>query len=484
MKSEALFTDEESIELDKLSINEGGTPSQLLMGFAAVSIFQTWKTKFKKTGGALFLCGSGNNGGDGFALAHFLSAEGVPCRVFYKEGNLSEETLFYRNLCVSSGAKLYPLQEFHSQSWNDSEIVVDSLLGTGFSPPLSDELERVASEIRILKEKLGSDCFVLSIDMHSGFHPDAHAPFPIDGLAEIGSHKLTNLFHSDLEVEKTFHPIGFLRHKFSTNQRVWSKASRKELKKRMQRERGSHKYSNGSALFLGGSEGMAGAILSSTLSFHEMGGGISLVLTPSASTIQKMLKKESSLMVKLFASDQNPFLGSFAGKAKVFAIGPGLSPEDCPTSLLPEKVPVILDAGAILPYSVTKLGPNVLLTPHVGEWSRVTGKKYAGFLDAWQDAKEWAIERNCHILLKGSVSVLCTPKEGSFFWPYQEPKLAVMGTGDLLVGMLAFFLSRGHDMIEAVRLALSLFVSSAEMSDGYPSAGRIRKNIRKVISHG
>lgn len=111
-------------------------------------------------------------------------------------------------------------------------------------------------------------------------------------------------------------------------------------------------------------------------------------------------------------------------------------------------------------------------------------KKYAGFLDAWQDAKEWAIERNCHILLKGSVSVLCTPKEGSFFWPYQEPKLAVMGTGDLLVGMLAFFLSRGHDMIEAVRLALSLFVSSAEMSDGYPSAGRIRKNIRKVISHG
>ncbi|EPG74846.1 YjeF family C-terminal domain protein [Leptospira fainei serovar Hurstbridge str. BUT 6] len=484
MRSETLFTDEESVELDKLSITERGTSPQLLMGFAAVSIFQTWKTKFKKKGGALFLCGSGNNGGDGFALAHFLSAEGIPCRVFYKDGKLSEETLFYKNLCGSSGAELYPLQEFHSQSWNHNEIVVDALVGTGFRPPLSEELKRIASELKILKEKFGSDCFVLSIDALSGFHPDGPPPFPIDGLAEIGSPKLVNLFHSEIEVEKTFHPIGFLRHKFSSRQRVLIKANRKELKKRMQRGYNSHKYSNGSAVFLGGSDGMTGAILSSVLSFHEMGGGISLVLTPSVNTIQKVLKKDSSLMVKLFASDQNPFLGSFAGKAKAFALGPGLSPENCPTSLLPEGVPVILDAGAILPYSVTKLGPNVLLTPHVGEWSRVTGKTYTGFLDAWQDAKEWSIERNCFILLKGSISVLCTPKEGSFFWPYQEPKLAVMGTGDVLVGMLAFFLSRGHDMVEAVRLALSLFVSAAEISEGYPSAGRIRKNIRKVISHG
>lgn len=484
MKCESLFTDEESRELDRLSVSERGTASRLLMGFAAVSIFQTWKSKFEKAGSALLLCGSGNNGGDGFALAHFLSAEGIPCRVYYKNGNLSEETSFYKELCSGSGAKLFPLEEFRAETWNRKEVVVDALLGTGFRPPLSEEIARIVEEIRKLKSDASSECFVLSIDAVSGFYPGSPEPFPSDALAEIGVPKLTNLFLGDPAREKTFHPIGFLRKEFPTKQKVLVRASKKELRKRTERKKDSHKYSNGSAVFLGGSEGMAGAILSSVLTFHETGGGISLIRTPSSVTLQKVLKKDSSLMVKSFSAQENPFLGGFAGKAKVFALGPGLSLEDCPTHPLPEKIPVILDAGAILPYSGTKLGPNVLFTPHLGEWSKVVGRVCSHVLEGQKEAAQWARERNCHVLLKSDVSVLCTPEGDSYFWPHRDERLAVMGTGDLLVGMLAFFLSRGHDIPEAVRLSLSLFASAAEVSEGHPTAGRIRKNIRKVLFHG
>ncbi len=481
MKTKVLFSDSESRELDRITIQERGLSGVLLMGFAALSVFKTWENRFRQSSKTILLCGSGNNGGDGLALAQFLKAERIPVEIYHKTGNFSEETKYYKNLTESLGIHTKPLSDFNHSMVQSGDLIVDALLGTGFRGSLEGEISKAVSEISKVKEKFGDYCFVLSIDSVSGYIPETKPPFPADALAEIGSPKLANLFYPLEEEQKSFHPIGFLREEFPTSQKAFLKAPKEELSIRSEREKDSHKYKNGSAIFVGGSEGMSGAILSSALAFHELGGGISQILTPSSSTLTKVLKKDPSFMVADLKNVKDPFQGGFGKKAKVIAIGPGLSKSDLPKFQFPKDIKIILDAGALSAYSET-LSPNTILTPHLGEWSSIIGNSYPDLYSALDDAKIWAKEKQCYLLLKGSVSVLFSPEGFSYFWEYREPKLAVMGTGDLLVGILAFYLSRGEEMTEAVRLSQSTLLYCARSCKGYPTAGRMRKKIRDLVS--
>ena len=226
---------------------------------------------------------------------------------------------------------------------------------------------------------------------------------------------------------------------------------------------------------------MSGAILSSALAFQELGGGISQILTPSANTLAKVLKKDPSFMVSGLETSKKSSDYPFLKKASVACIGPGLASSDLPQLLFPKEAYLIFDAGALKYLDEKHLGPRTILTPHLGEWSSIVGKKYKSQYSALEDAKIWAKEKGTYLLLKGPVSILFTPDGNSFYWEFQEPKLAVMGTGDLLVGILTFFLSRGEDIIESVRLSQSILLYCAELCKGYPTAGRIRKKIRTLV---
>ncbi|TGK05265.1 NAD(P)H-hydrate epimerase [Leptospira langatensis] len=481
MKSQVLFNENESRELDRITIQERGISGTLLMGFAALSVFKAWEVQFRSAQKIIILCGSGNNGGDGYALAQFLKAEGLQVEIFSKSGAFSEETKYYKNLTESLKIPILPLEKFQASIVHPGLMLVDCLLGTGFKEPLEGEISRVAGEISKAKEKFKSSIFILSIDAVSGFIPEKEFPFDADALAEIGSPKLKNLFYPLSKEKKSFHPIGFLREEFSTKSRVFIRANEEELKSRLRREKDSHKYKNGSAVFVGGSEGMAGAILSSALTFQELGGGISQILTPSESTLTKVLKKDPSFMISKLESGKDGYSSSFVKKARVIAVGPGLTKSDLPSSAYPKDAKIVLDAGALQDVSNRKLSPNFILTPHLGEWNSLTGKSSPNIYASLEEAQDWAKEKNCYLLLKGSVSVLFSPDGISYFWEYQEPRLAVMGTGDLLVGVLSFFLSRGEEIVESVRLAESLLLYCAEQCKGFPTAGRIRKKIRNLV---
>ncbi|TGM96770.1 bifunctional ADP-dependent NAD(P)H-hydrate dehydratase/NAD(P)H-hydrate epimerase [Leptospira dzoumogneensis] len=478
---QVLFDEEEAKALDEQTIRNRKISGTLLMGFAALSIFQTWEEVFKSAKKVIILCGSGNNGGDGYALAHFLRAEGMQVEIYSKEGNLSEETKFYKNLTEELKIPSFPLEKFRSNLVNPREVLVDSLLGTGFKGPLSGEIAHTAAEIRSAKEKLKDSLLILSIDAVSGYSPDEKTPFAADILAEIGSPKAKNVFYPLSKDRKSFHPIGFLRQEFQTSKYLLPRANKEELISKLTREKDSHKYKNGSAVFVGGSEGMSGAILSSALAFQELGGGISQILTPSANTLTKVLKKDPSFMVSGLETSKKSNDYPFLKKASVACVGPGLASSDLPHLSFSKETILVFDAGAFKYLDEKHLGPNTILTPHLGEWSSITGKKYISQYSALEDAKIWAKEKRTYLLLKGPVSILFTPEGNSYFWEFQEPKLAVMGTGDLLVGILTFFLSRGEGMIESVRLSQSILLYCAELCKGYPTAGRIRKKIRSLI---
>ncbi|TGM95773.1 bifunctional ADP-dependent NAD(P)H-hydrate dehydratase/NAD(P)H-hydrate epimerase [Leptospira yasudae] len=500
--SESLFNDQESGDLDRKTILQSGISGSHFMGFAALSIYQKYRKKILKHDRVWILCGNGNNGGDGLALAFFLIQEGIVPAVYLKDGNLSEESMTYKNAFLNAGGQILPLENFLTEELrlgNERIFLIDALLGTGFRSPLKHPLNEVFARIESVKRSNRKRVFVLSIDVLSGFTEDGILPFEADALAEIGMKKWRNRFLPS-KIKRTFHRIGFpsgnLRkdsgksapsesatntNSSFTGKILWKKIPKSILQKTLERTEDSHKYKNGSAVIVGGSQGMAGAALSSLLAFHELGGGISLLLTPSEKTVRAVLKKDPSLMVNTIPETSEILSHSFVKKASVLLLGPGLKTEECPKLLLPEDKFCVLDAGAILAYKNIRIHENVLLTPHTGELEQLLGTKIESISHGLSLAKEYAQKHSVNLLWKRHSSFLIEPNGTVYLWEKPEPKLAVMGTGDLLAGILSFYGSRGFSISEAVQLSFSLLTRAAKKSKGFPTASGIRKLLKGGI---
>nr|WP_061230739.1 bifunctional ADP-dependent NAD(P)H-hydrate dehydratase/NAD(P)H-hydrate epimerase [Leptospira weilii] len=537
--SEPLFDDEESRDLDRKTISSSGISGSHFMGFAAPSIYQKYRKKLLSYDLVQILCGNGNNGGDGLALAFFLIQGGIEPKVYLKDGGLSKESEFYKNAFLNSGGKILPLESF---DFSDKKniFVVDALLGTGFRFPLKSPLDIVISKIKENKQKNPKGSFILSIDAVSGFNEDFPLPFGIDALAEIGIKKWKNRFLPG-KVRKTFHRIGFpigkntdlylsiqndqnqdnpvsrttfniefnqnpqaqsnqnqiesnenqkvesneikdrapFESKSRTGKILWKKIPKSILKKTFPREENSHKYKNGSLVLIGGSQGMSGAALSSLLTFHGLGGGISLLLTPSEKTVRGVLKKDPSLMVNTIPESSDIMNLPFVRKASVFLLGPGLKTEECPIFPLPKEKFCVLDAGAIKAYQNILLHEKALMTPHTGELENLLNTKIKSVGQGISLAKEYTKNFKTYLLWKRYSSFLIDPNGTVFLWETPEPKLAVMGTGDLLAGILSFYLSKSFTIPEAVQLSFSLLTQAAKKSKGFPTASVIRKLLTK-----
>ncbi len=483
--SESLFDDQESRDLDRRTIENTGISGSHLMGFAALSVYQRYRKRILKSDFVFILCGNGNNGGDGLALAFFLLQEGKESKVFLKEGNLSEESTYYKNLLLQAGGKILNLESDPLLFEGENVFIVDALLGTGFQPPIREPYGSVFEKIKEQKRRSPKRTFVLSLDVVSGFSEESILPFQVDALAEIGMKKWRNRFLPS-EIGKSFHRIGFptsQKKDFDPDLKIkktlWKRIPDSSLKEVLKREENSHKYKNGSLLLIGGSQGMSGAALSSLFAFHELGGGISLLLSPSEKTIRSVLKKDPSLMVDKIGGTSEILSRSFVKKASVFLFGPGLKPEECPVVDLPKDKYCILDAGALKVYGEKILHDKVLLTPHTGELETLLNGKIRNVKDGISRASEYARSTNVHVLWKRHSSFLICPNGDLFFWERTEPKLAVMGTGDLLAGILAFFLARNFSIPAATQLSFSLLTNAAERSKGFPTASGIRKLLQK-----
>lgn len=184
---------------------------------------------------------------------------------------------------------------------------------------------------------------------------------------------------------------------------------------------------------------MSGAALSSLFAFHELGGGISLLLTPSEKTVRAVLKKDPSMMADTIPEVSKMMDLPFVKKASVFLIGPGLNTQECPAIDLPKEKFCVLDAGAIQTYANTVLHEKVLMTPHTGELEVLLNTKIKSIGQGISLAKEYVRNFKTNLLWKRHSSFLIDSNGCVFLWETPEPKLAVMGTGDLLAGILCFF---------------------------------------------
>ena len=163
-----------------------GTPSAELMRRAAQGIFDAYGGWFGHR--TLVICGSGNNGGDGYALAEILANRGCPVEILRVSDKFSGDGRYYYEKCKSLGIPAFAYDAAFDFSGYD--ILVDCMLGTGFS---GVPREPIAEVIRRVNEAKAKGAFVISADINSGMNGDT-------GDAELA-------VKSDLTVS-----IGYLKH--------------------------------------------------------------------------------------------------------------------------------------------------------------------------------------------------------------------------------------------------------------------------------
>jgi NAD(P)H-hydrate epimerase len=246
-----------------------------------------------------------------------------------------------------------------------------------------------------------------------------------------------------------------------------------EIKKSFPKRRpDAHKSDFGHVLVIAGASGYTGAAYLASQAAIRSGSGLVTLAIPK-SLYNVMATKLTEVMVRPFAETKEWSLSlgakkallGFAEKCNAFAIGPGLSQNEETGSLIRDLVselsgPIVLDADGINAFDgrADKLRRDncaLILTPHPGELSRLTGKSVDVIQKNRKDvALEVAREYNIVLVLKGHNTVVVGPEGQLYVNETGNPGMASGGVGDLLTGIIAAFLAQGVENFNAATLGV------------------------------
>jgi ADP-dependent NAD(P)H-hydrate dehydratase / NAD(P)H-hydrate epimerase len=484
-------------EVDRLTTERFAVPSLLLMQAAADASAREIAAHFshdlrRKT--VLILCGRGNNGGDGAALARVLWTVGARVDVVLfgraeeTKGDARANFEIVRRLAgfdAGSADRPPPLSfvectdvatwETVASARHNYDVVVDALFGTGLTRPLEGIYTQVIAHLALLRarEPAGHAApLFVSLDLPSGLNADSGtalgpavrsdltitftAPKPANVLPPA-SHFGGRLAVADIGSPPALVEAApsrlFLAE--ASDARAWLEATRYTPD--------SYKNTHGHALVVAGSRGMTGAAVLCAGAAMSAGVGLVTLAAPESAmpaaaarllpeVMTAPLKETDAGSVSADASEQ---LRSLLERATVVAIGPGLtSDSDSTRRFVRETVerrttPVVIDAdglNALAPWpaglSGTREAP-LILTPHAGEMLRLLGASDASALDARvRVVAEFAAAHQLFVVLKGTRALVGAPDGRVFVNPTGNAGLGTAGSGDTLTGVITGFLAQ------------------------------------------
>jgi len=491
-------------EIDRLTVENYHTSSLLLMEAASAACMEAVRAGLEgnvagKT--ALILCGKGNNGGDGAALARTMSRDGMHCSVVLF-GKLSETSGDARTN-FESVSRLASFEAGSSEApppltfiecetvvaWEQLakprrayDVIVDALFGTGLTRPLEGVFLKVIEHVAMLREARnrasGTRPLVLSIDIPSGLNADKPKPIGPAVQADITvtftAAKPANvlapacLFGGELIVADIGSPASLIQA-----QRPWLFVTEAEdarqwlVSTRYTPE--SYKNTHGHVLLAAGSRGYSGAAALSGNAAMRSGAGLVTIATPvSAQTSVASSAMPEVITTALAETDRGVVSDEavehflrLAGKATVVAVGPGLTADDERTRRFVRAVverrttPCVIDAdglNSLAPWPEDLKGSNehpIVLTPHPGEMLRLLGAEDKSALDdRVAVAREFARAHQLILVLKGSRPLIATPDGRVFINPTGNAGLGTAGAGDTLTGLISGFLAQAYATLE------------------------------------
>lgn len=487
-----LYTTQQVREADSYAINSLGIPSIVLMENAARSLYSEI---IKAVDDSLesnivgIVCGKGNNGGDGLALArHFLINDyclKIICLGAEEElkGDSLTNFRITKNLIAeypSSKLSIYESAKDLS-SLDDCSIIIDAMLGTGSRGDLTEPYKDIV-------EKLNQyTAFKVAVDLPTGLdleNADGEIVFDADLTVTLSEFK-TGLFYG-----RGYTNCGTItKGTIGIGNEYYDKLSITDYLIEPEdayyglpaKSLDQHKYSAGKVFVIAGSGKLPGASFLTSNSVLKCGAGSSVLAFPkSIKTLAQ--QKLGSATVLAYEDESKEYLCETNLKeleekinwANVVAVGPGLGREESTKNAVIELLKIykskkmVIDADAINAlgneeYKKLHLKGKVL-TPHHKEFSDMIGIKLDELeKDLLKYGKTFSIESGSYLVLKGAPTIIFNPGGEVFINSAGNPGLAKFGSGDVLTGLISGFLAQTDEIEDALISAVYIHSLAADL---------------------
>ncbi|MGY4535861.1 hydroxyethylthiazole kinase-like uncharacterized protein yjeF [Mucilaginibacter sp. UYNi724] len=410
-------------------------------------------------------CGTGNNGGDGLAIARILYNHGyrnIDVKICRFSDKASDD--FNENLKRLKATKIAmkELKTATKSTVDKADIIIDAMLGSGLNKALAGDYKTVVDYLN------GLDKTVVAVDVPTGFYTDGEIPkdatvLKADLVITFQQPKLnfllpeSGLFIKCCEVVKIGLDEDFLNTVATPYYLLEEKDAQQLIKPR---HRFSNKGTYGHALIIAGSDETMGAALLSASACAHAGAGLTTACIPRSGLVAL---NSSIPEVMAFVRDENKLPKIEWEKFSTIGIGPGLGRETDTLKLLKAILknydkPIVIDADALNVLSenqslLKKLPAGSVITPHMKEFDRLFGK-YTSWWQRLQTAKAKAKELGIYIILKNDYTITATPNEKLYFNSTGNAAMATGGMGDVLTGIIASLLAQKYSPLDACILGV------------------------------
>jgi hydroxyethylthiazole kinase-like uncharacterized protein yjeF len=477
-------------EIDRCTSERFGVPSITLMENAGSAVARFIHSDYPHAGRVSLVCGKGNNGGDGFVVARKLVEMGRAVRVLVlaDPADLRGDAaaMYHKMLQKLQPLGIAPVIVLETSALDAADaaeifaadVIVDAILGTGFRPPVSvlyaaaiEKMNRAAARIVAVDIPSGADADALHPSSASGSSAQARADAVVTFTAPRPAHVFAGLTHGPTVIAPIGSPPAAIVSQLGLHLSTPPDFAALLAPRALEANKGSY----GHVLVIGGSVGKAGAAAMAGFAALRAGAGLSTVAT-AKSVLATVAGFHPELMTEPLAETKD---GTISAQAvgmgldallehKTLAIGPGISRNSETADFVRTIVTrgdkfLVVDADAVNAFEgaadqLNGCGRIVVITPHPGEMSRLTGLTIAEIqANRLEVARKFAREHELIVVLKGHRSLIVAPDGAVWVNHTGNPGMATGGTGDVLTGMVAGLIAQHpQHALEATALAVYL----------------------------
>lgn len=451
---------------DKNTTGKLFVPSAVLMERAAVAFVEVLKKQQVPLEQVLVVCGSGNNGGDGYAIARLLWLAGADVDVVSADenANATDENLLQKKIWRAYGNEIrteIPVPKKYT-------AVVDAVFGVGLSRNIEGTYAKLIGRMNGIPGRK------IAVDVPSGVSSD-------------NGSVLCSAFRADLTVTFAFAKLGCLlwpgntcagevivadigidRKSFFKQCPAVAAYERSDLSVLAKRESHSNKGTYGKLLVIAGSVDMSGAAYLSAKAAYLSGCGLVRVLTPEENRTTLQTRLPEAVLTTYTA--KNPDMNVVAEAlnwADAIVCGPGIGTGEASRQIVTcvlqnASVPVLMDADALNLIAedvsvLKKPHTELVVTPHLGEMSRLCGASVSCIQShLTETAQEFAREYQVICVLKDEHTVSSVPYRQTYLNLSGNSGMATAGSGDVLSGIIGGLMAQGVSPGEAAPLGVYL----------------------------
>lgn len=412
-------------------------------------------------------CGTGNNGGDGLAIARLLNEHGyqqISVKIARFSEKFSDDFIVNRQRLQQLHIPVQELPAGYQTLTENSDIIIDALLGSGLNKPLSGDFERLVTYLNSLNKT------VVAVDVPTGFLTEGD----LDEGAAVLNADLVITFQQPkinfLLPESGDHiacwetvNIGLNEEFIQSLQSPYQWVEERDIKEMLKpRKRFSNKGTYGHALLIAGQAKTMGAALLCSSACVYAGAGLTTACVPE-SGLTALNSYQAEVMAIIRREYELPDLE--LDKFTTIGIGPGLGKDEDALTLLQRVLdgydkPMVIDADALNllaahPRLLTQLPAGSILTPHMKEFDRLFGE-HQNWWQRLQTLKQKAQELDICIVLKNAYTITATPNGTLYFNSSSNSAMATGGMGDVLTGIITALLAQKYTPEQACLIGVFL----------------------------